>query len=420
MNTKNTENTENTHAAAPPRSGRTALVIGAGPAGIFAAIEMARANPGCVVRVLERGHEPLAKVRVSGGGRCNLTHACFDPVQLSGFYPRGGRELRGPLSRFGPRETLDWFAARGVPTRAEPDGRVFPATNRSATVVDALLREAAQAGVHLSRGADVRAVRAEDGGFRVSMAGEELAAQRLVLATGGSAQGFALAASLGHTVAAPVPALFSLRLADARLEDLAGVSVPEARLEIEDSRFSESGALLVTHWGLSGPAALCLSSRAARLLAERGYRTGLRVNWLGATAEADVHRTLQSAPFVPSRPPWPQIPARLWHNLARACNGAQPGRTQCSRALRQALAEQLLRGRFTLEGRGANKGEFVTCGGVSLKEIDLRTLTSRVRPGLQVVGELLDIDGLTGGFNLQNAWTTGWLAGQAPWPERPD
>ncbi len=399
--------------------GLSVIVAGGGAAGYFAAIACAERNPAARVTICEATPRPLAKVRIAGGGRCNLTHACFDPDELVRHYPRGTRELRGPFHRWGPRDAVAWFGKHGVALKTEADGRMFPVTDDSATVVDCLTRAAEAAGVTVRTRCGVRAARA---GFAVEFTtGEKAACDRLLLATGGGAAGGGLdiARGLGHAIEPPVPSLFTFHVEDPRLTGLAGVSVGNAEVAVPAARLRERGPLLVTHWGLSGPAILKLSAWGARPLHASGYRFGLVVNWVPAQGSDRVLDGLMRL-----RAEWPRrqaaarapfdLPQRLWERLTAAA-GVAPATpwTSVSNEVLRALATELTRGSFAVAGKSLFKDEFVTCGGVRLAEVDFQTMASRVCPGLHFAGEVLDIDGLTGGFNLQSAWTTGWLAGQA-------
>ena len=350
---------------------------------------------------------------------CNVTHAGDDTGELARNYPRGGRELPGPLHRWGPRETVAWFAARGVALKTEADGRMFPVTDDSATVVDCLQRAAAAAGVTLRTMCGVRAVRA---GFEVELAtGGTVACDRLLIATGGNKDnaGFRIARQFGHTIEPPVPSLFTFQIDDPRLAGLQGVSAEPAAVSVEGTRLREEGPVLITHWGLSGPAVLKLSAWGARLLHDRDYHFGLVVNWV---APRTPERTLAELVQVRAGHPRERVTAwnpfglsqRLWERLAAAA-AITPAAfwTSVSNEALQALAAQLARGEFAVAGKSLFKEEFVTCGGVRLAEIDCKTMESRLCPGLFFAGEVLDIDGVTGGYNFQAAWTTGWLAGQA-------
>lgn len=407
--------------AAPPLR---IVIAGGGAAGFFAAITAARARPDADVRLLEKGPQFLQKVRISGGGRCNVTHACFDPRELGGRYPRGGRALISPLHRFGPRETVEWFHARGVSLKREADGRMFPVTDSSQTIVDCLLGEAERAGVKMRARLGVERVEKRiDAGFALTLTdGGALPCERLLLATGGcrTPAAGALAASLGHTLEPPVPSLWTFHIETPWLRALPGVSVGNAELSVPGTRLrAERGPLLVTHWGMSGPAVLRLSAHGARELHGRDYHFPLLVNWLPGVppaqiaAELENRRRTQPGRLVVNSPLAP-LPARLWEQLALA-SGIAP-ETNWNRLPRRqahALAARLARTELPVTGKSLNKEEFVTCGGVRLREVDFRTMESRVCPGLYFAGELLDIDGITGGFNFQAAWTTGWIAGHA-------
>ena len=400
------------------------IVIGGGPAGFFAAIRAREAAPGVPVVLLEKSGQVLRKVVISGGGRCNVTHACFDPRELANRYPRGGRELRGPLHTFGPAETVAWFAAHGVELKTEADGRMFPVTDSSATIVNCLREAARGAGVDLRTRLGVAGIEQGDRGLVVALDdGTSLTASAVVLASGGQTSGggvggYAMAAELGHTIVPPVPSLFTLKITDPVLVDLAGVAVPAARIGVDGpGKLAETGPVLVTHWGLSGPAVLRLSAWGARRLHDVGYQAQVTVNWCPEVNPALVDERLQQETRTNGRQlvhgagPF-GLPKRLWNALATAAGiGPQLRWADLGRQPRMALAQRLSACRFAVEGQATNKEEFVTCGGVALKEVDFRTMASRVCPGLFLAGEVLDIDGITGGFNFQSCWTTGWLAG---------
>lgn len=401
---------------------RRVIVVGGGAAGFFAAIACAEANPSARVVLYEATAHPLAKVRVSGGGRCNVTHACPDPRELVKRYPRGGRELLGAFHRFGPRDTIAWFAARGVELKTEDDGRMFPVTDDSATIADCLRRAAELAGVKVFTAMGVRRVERGEDAFRVEFTdGATGEFDRVLLATGGnrSSAGPMIAAQLGHAIEEPVPSLFTFHIDDARIRGLEGLTVSSAATAVKGTRLKDAGGLLITHWGMSGPAILKLSAWGARELAQRGYRFALVVSWAeGRTVEQAVE-TLAAARAANPRKQivtWNPfaLPSRLWERLVAAA-GIAPATvwTSVSNASLQALAGQVAGAEFEVEGKSLNKDEFVTCGGVRLREVDFRTMESRVCPGLHFAGELLDIDGITGGFNFQAAWTTGWHAGRA-------
>jgi predicted Rossmann fold flavoprotein len=398
-------------------------IIGGGAAGFFAAIACARANPENDVSIFERGSEFLTKVRISGGGRCNVTHASFDPRTLSEQYPRGKRALIAPLHRFSPSDTIAWFEARGVRLKTEPDGRIFPVTDSSRTIIDCLLSEAQAAGVRLFlRKGIERAQISGPNTFELGLGSTEtIKCNRLLLATGGSRSvaGARIAQSLGHTIVPAVPSLFSLHVSTPWLRSLPGVSIPDVEVSASGTKLRERGPMLITHNGVSGPAVLRLSAWGARVLHSLDYRFILRVNWLPDFAEEEIRAQLQSLrQSNPNRQvtnsPLAPLPARLWEHLALAAGIDRETRwTTLPRAKAHALAQVLTRTEFEVNGRSLNKDEFVTCGGVSLREINFKTMESRITPGLYFAGELLDLDGITGGFNFQAAWTTGWIAGHA-------
>ncbi len=403
-------------------AGKKIVVAGGGAAGFMAAIECAELDSGAEVALHEATAHPLAKVRISGGGRCNVTHACFEARELSLSYPRGSRELIGPLSRFGPTETVEWFRRRGVELKTEADGRMFPVTDDSATVVDCLTASARRAGVRLETRSGIRSVApAPAGGFRVGFTGgREEAADRLLLATGGGASsaGLLIAASLGHEVAPPVPSLFTFHVDDPRIRGLEGVAAP-ATASVPGTRLRESGPVLVTHWGLSGPAILRLSAWGARELHAAAYRFPLALNWAESRTPEEARRFLESERAahprrqVATANPF-GIPARLWERLAAAAGIApQAAWAGVSNDRLRDLAAQATACRFDVTGKSMNKEEFVTCGGVRLAGVDMATMESRLAPGVHFAGEVLDIDGITGGYNFQAAWTTGWHAGRA-------
>lgn len=399
------------------------LVVGGGAAGFFAAIACARANEDCDVHIVERGPSPLAKVRISGGGRCNVTNACFDPTTLVTAYPRGGRELLGPFHRFQPADTIRWFEDRGVTLKTEADGRVFPVSDCADTIVDRLLGEADDAGVMVHTRLGVDAVTARPGGgFRCALSdAEHFDCEKLLIATGGcrSQSGARLAESLGHTIEPPVPSLFTFHVAAPWLRALPGVSIEAAGLSVPAAHLSQRGPLLITHEGLSGPAVLRLSAWGARSLHTLGYRFALHVDWLPDRDRDDVAGELASrresmpSRFVANAPLHP-IPARLWKALTVEAGIAPQTRwSELSRSAVRALVEKIHATELCVVGKSLHKEEFVTCGGVRLREVDFRTMESRLQPHLYFAGEVLDIDAVTGGFNFQAAWTTGWIAGHA-------
>ena len=434
------------------------VVVGGGAAGFFAAIACAeKLGDAGEVSIYEATAHPLAKVRVSGGGRCNVTHACFEPRDLVKGYPRGGRELLGAFHRWQPRDTVAWFAARGVELKIEADGRMFPVTDDSATIVDCLRSAAEKAGVRLVTPLGVRTAEAMgrtsmEGGsphtpgrrdssfdqdaedkagptpprnqtaFWLTLTdGSNVRCEKLLLATGGnrSSAGFAIAEKLGHTIEPLVPSLFTFHIDDARLIGLSGISVEHALASVPGTKLRESGPLLVTHWGLSGPAILKLSAWGARELAAAKYEFPLTVNFAPSHTPESLRRELTG---VREKNPRKQIgtwsplpmPQRLWERFVSS-SGITPTAqwTAIGNAALATLATLVTAAEFNVVGKSLFKEEFVTCGGVRLGEVEFRTMESRRCPGLHFAGEILDIDGITGGFNFQSAWTTGWLAGQS-------
>jgi predicted Rossmann fold flavoprotein len=403
-----------------PPKGQTLAVIGGGAAGFFAAITAAEANPRLRVVVLEKSRQLLAKVKVSGGGRCNVTTSITDPALVVGYYPRGGLALRGPFTRFGPRDTAAWFEKRGVRLKTEADGRVFPITNDSQTIIDCLLQAARSAGVEIWAGALIENLERSQNQFTITLKDSPaLQADQVLIASGSNHQGHAWAKSLGHSIVPPVPSLFTFNVKDPRLEGLAGVSV--AKTELQIGKQTQIGPTLITHWGLSGPGVLKLSAWGARDLAQAGYKAELILNWLPDTSDEQVRQLITKArndhpkQIVALRTLVPLIPQRLWERLVAGAGIETAARRwgELSKAEVAALIDQLRRGHYAITGKGVFKEEFVTCGGVQLDEVNFKTMESKRCPGLYFAGEVLDIDGLTGGFNFQSAWTTGWLAGNA-------
>jgi predicted Rossmann fold flavoprotein len=372
--------------------------------------------------VLEKSAHFLAKVRISGGGRCNVTHHCFEPRQLAARYPRGGQALLGPLHQFGPRQTIDWFERRGVTLKTEADGRMFPVTDSSETIVSCLMGAAGAAKVRLRSNCEVRTVqRRNDGTFLLDTGNEILECDRLMLATGGcrtSSQG-ALAVGLGHTLEPPVPSLFTFQTVEQWPGELSGVTLPEVELTVPETNLKASGPLLFTHAGLSGPAVLRLSAWGARWIHAQNYQFTVRINWLAGRSETELvthleeRRKAQPSRYLANAPvPW--LPTRLWERLVLSAGVAPSTRlAEVSRTDRHQLLERLRGTELRIKGKTLNQDEFVTCGGVRLDEVQFKTMESKLCPGLYFGGELLDIDALTGGFNFQAAWTTGYLAGRA-------
>lgn len=386
------------------------VVLGGGAAGFFGAINAANNHPEAKVFLLERTATLLAKVRISGGGRCNVTHACFDPAELVKNYPRGGKALLGPFHRFQPKDTIAWFEARGVELKIEEDGRMFPITDSSQTIIDCFMQAAKEAGVEVRLNQKVDTVEKREGKFY--LAGIE--ADALLMATGSLPKGHAIAHSLGHTLVPSVPSLFTFNIPNFPLEELAGISVDPAVVHVGGKK--QQGPLLITHWGFSGPAALKLSAWEARLLHACDYQTTLTVNWLPAEKNLQERLTShknQNGSQTLARAPVP-LPRNLWKKLLEL-HLFDPEKRWCDLPNKELfrLATLLQADPYTVSGKTTYKQEFVTCGGIPLDEVNFKTMESKKCPGLYFAGEVLDIDGITGGFNFQSAWTTSWIAAQS-------
>jgi predicted Rossmann fold flavoprotein len=394
------------------------IIIGGGAAGIFAAIAAKPSHSSARVLLLEKSDRLLSKVRVSGGGRCNVTNACFDPSALIHNYPRGGKELIGPFHHFQPKDTIDWFKAHGVILKIEEGGRVFPITDSSDTIVKCLVAQAEKQGVEIAFHQKIHAISKQSHGFLVKREeGPLLSCKSLIIATGSSPHGYQWAKELGHTVEQPIPSLFSFSVPSSPYKLLSGISIDPVEVRIQNTSLQQKGPLLITHLGFSGPCILKLSAWGAKYLYEKNYQVSFSINWLPDLSVEDIYHQLTA---IKKNSPQKTLlsenifgfPKSLWKIMLELFEEI------CARRINdislrnlRILAHKLHEDIFLLEGRSPNKDEFVTCGGISLKEIDFRTMGSKLCPGLFFAGEILDIDGLTGGFNLQNAWTTGFVAG---------
>ena len=402
------------------------VVIGGGAAGFFGAIACAERSGGKLdIRILEGGKNVLQKVRISGGGRCNVTHDEDDPRILSESYPRGRKALIGPLSRWRQSDTVAWFAAHGVELHSEEDGRMFPVSNNSATVVDCLQQAASGLHIAVEKEAAVNKILIHPGGgFRILTGStEEIFCDAVLIATGGVRNQLARAPveSTQHIVTAPVPSLFTFKINDPELTDLAGISVKLASISVPKTKLSVSGPILVTHWGLSGPAVLKTSSWGARELAACRYRFTIQVDWSGGTESENslrqkisIQRQSHGARRVMRTSIMEGLPRRLWVRLSGKAGLTKE--TLWSGISKQeigSLCRVVLGESMQVDGKSMNKEEFVTCGGVDLDDVDLKTMQSLRLPGVYFAGEVLDVDGLTGGFNFQSAWSTGRIAGEA-------
>ncbi len=391
------------------------IVIGGGAAGFFAALAAKEAHPKAKVAIVEKTAVLLSKVRVSGGGRCNVTHSCFDPLPFSKHYPRGEKELLGPFHRFQATHTVEWFESRGVTLKAEADGRMFPTTNSSETIIDCLLAEAAKLDVEIHLRQRVESVEKKEDHFLLQVKDKiPFRAKKIILATGSSAEGHSWAKSLGHTVSSPVPSLFTFNVPDSPLLELSGVSFEKVKLQLAETSFTQTGPLLITHFGFSGPAALKLSAWGARYLHEKNYHVELVINWLPELTLDAVKKQLYALKTSsPQKNILSENPFRMTKSFWKVFIGDLSPLRLNDISLKELdqLSLKLHADSYQVEGKTTNKEEFVTCGGISLKEVNFKTMESRICPGLFFAGEVLDIDGITGGFNFQNAWTTGFIAG---------
>jgi predicted Rossmann fold flavoprotein len=394
-------------------------VIGGGAAGIFCAINLARMVPELRVTVYEKSNQLLGKVKISGGGRCNVTHACFEPKELIKFYPRGGKEMLGPFHYFQPGDIFDWFEQRAIPLKTEDDNRVFPTTDNSQTIIDCFMEECRRYHVDVRTQSGVQQLVKTSDGWTLHFSDNHVVeTDAVVWTTGSSTQSWQLLEQLGHTIIPPVPSLFTFNIRDERLQDLMGISATHCTVRIEGTRFSADGPVLITHWGLSGPGILKLSAWAARELHASQYDFIVRVNWDNRfSGESFVEmlkeiRQEQSKTMVRTFSA-ARIPSRLWHSLLQTIPGLLDLKWgEVSNKHIEQIAEAVQKSYFRVQGKSTFKDEFVTAGGVDLKEIDFKGMQSKLHPGLYFAGEVLNIDAVTGGFNFQAAWTTAMLAAQ--------
>ena len=393
------------------------IVVGGGASGFFAAINIAKQAPHLKVAILERGQKGLTKVKVSGGGRCNVTHAEFVPSELVQNYPRGEKELLGPFHQFMTGDTIAWFEERGVALKIEEDGRIFPASNSSQTIVDCFLNEANKYRVDVLYSHSLQSLKHADGLFQLDTSKGHFLAKKVVIATGSSTKMWDLLEGLGHTVSKAVPSLFTFKISDERIKDIPGVVAENVDVRILGTNLYSEGPLLITHWGMSAPAILKLSAFGAREIAKRAYRFKIEVNFIrqsfadclnllkNSKQELAKKIVLKSTPF--------NLPKRLWHQLVLASHITEDARwADINKLHLETLAKQLTQAVFNVQGKSTFKEEFVTAGGVSLKEINFKTFESKRVPGVYFAGEVLDIDAITGGFNFQNAWTGAHIVSQ--------
>ena len=394
-------------------------VIGGGAAGFFSALTAKRKFRKAEVVIYEKSQKVLAKVKISGGGRCNVTNATFDNRELSMHYPRGENYLRKAFEQFNARSTVDWFEKRGVKLKTYPDNCIFPQSNDSQTIIDCFLKEAIDLGIKIETGSHVKTIQKVENGFDLQINDDHIKVDRLIVTIGGQPKrsGLVFLESMGHTIIEPVPSLFTFNMPENPIRELMGNVVEKAKVKIEGSKLIGEGPLLITHWGMSGPAILQLSAWGARYLSEKKYEFAILVNWLYETNEIELRSKIESiisahgGKMIANLNPFPMT-SRLWeHLLVRSEIPHDLRWKDLAKRHTNKMIHTLLSDRYEVWGKTTFKEEFVTAGGIDLKEVDFKTMQSRIIPGLFFAGEVLDIDGITGGFNFQAAWTTGFIAG---------
>ena len=390
------------------------IIVGGGAAGFFTAINIVEKNPKLKVAILERGKHVLEKVRISGGGRCNVTHACFVPNDLVKFYPRGEKELRGPFHQFCSGDTIEWFEKHGVELKIEDDGRMFPVSNSSQTIIDCFINATKKLGIEVLTGQSVQSIFKKESLWKIDTPTETYIAEKLILATGSNPKIWEMLQNFGHAIISPVPSLFTFNIKDTRIKDLMGVSAI-ATVKVKDTRLEASGPLLITHWGMSGPGILKLSAWGARILADKNYQFSIFVNWLNEVTIEEAIIKLKdlkqehSKKAVAKKSPF-EFPNRLWESLVLASEITEETKwADLTKNQLQNLANQLTKGQFQVNGKSTFKEEFVTAGGIDLKEINFKTMESKLHNNLYFAGEIVNVDAITGGFNFQNAWTSGYI-----------
>jgi predicted Rossmann fold flavoprotein len=399
---------------------RKAAIIGGGAAGFFAALHLAEIDPYCEVHVFEKSTQLLSKVKVSGGGRCNVTHACFDNRTLVQFYPRGSKQLASPFKQFSPIDTIAWFKERGVTLKTEADGRMFPVTDSSQTIINCFLEEAQRLGVRIHTQQGVSSFVQENNQWKITFSDQsQFVADALLIATGSSELIWNQIKSLGIKIEEPAPSLFTFNVKDMNLHELSGTSVEHTSLKIQGTKLKTEGPLLITHWGMSGPAILKLSAWGALDLKALNYNFTLSISFLPAENDQSLMdflknlRSKESRKQVNSFSPFDEISKRLWNYLLGKSDITQQiNWADLSNKDLQRLVDELLHGQYKVNGKSIFKDEFVTCGGVSLDEINFKTYESKKYPGLFFAGEVINVDAVTGGFNFQHAWTSGWIAAE--------
>jgi predicted Rossmann fold flavoprotein len=394
------------------------IIIGGGAAGFFTAINIAQQNPHLKVVILERGKEGLAKVKVSGGGRCNVTHAEFIPSELVLNYPRGEKELLGPFHQFMTGDTINWFEKRGVVLKIEDDGRMFPESNTSQTIIDCFLNEANKYHVEILYSHSLKTMHQSDNLWHLETTHGVFKTHRVVIATGSNPKIWKLLEDLGHTIVQPVPSLFTFNIKDERINDIPGVVSSNVEVHVVDSNLYSEGPLLITHWGMSAPAILKLSAFGALELAKRDYKFHIEINFIKKSFEDCLDLLKQKKQELAKKSIYKsaqfELPKRLWQKLVLASKIEMESRWgDLNKFQLESLAAQLTKAIFDVEGKSTFKEEFVTAGGVDLKEVNFKTFESKLFKNLYFAGEVLNIDAVTGGFNFQNAWTSGYIVAKS-------
>ncbi len=394
------------------------IIIGGGAAGFFTAINSVENNPNLSVAILERGKTVLEKVRISGGGRCNVTHACFVPNDLVKFYPRGERELKGPFNQFCSGDTIEWFEKHGVELKIEEDGRMFPVSDSSETIIDCFMDAVKKLKIDVLTNHSVQELYKTETHWKVTTTQDVFTCEKVVMATGSNPKIWELLQNLGHSIEEPVPSLFTFNVKDVRIKELMGISTP-ATVKVKKSKLEASGPLLITHWGLSGPGILRLSAWGARELSDKKYHFAIMVNWLNETSFDEAIEALKESKEENAKKsvlkyPQFELPKRLWENLVKAAGILEETKwADLNKNQLNALTEQLTNGEYQVNGKSTFKEEFVTAGGIQLKEVNFKTMESKLLPNLYFAGEILNIDAITGGFNFQNAWTGGFIVAES-------
>lgn len=402
------------------------IIVGGGAAGFFTAINIVEKHPKLKVAILERGKHVLEKVRISGGGRCNVTHACFEPNELVKYYPRGEKELRGPFHQFCSGDTIEWFEKHGVELKIEDDGRMFPVSNSSQTIIDCFLNATQKLGISVLTGQSVQSIynpESQNLGTRerfwkIETQSENYICEKLILATGSNPKIWEMLQIFGHAVVSPVPSLFTFNIKDTRIKELPGVAA-KVTVKVKDTKLTSTGPLLITHWGMSGPAILKLSAWGARILHDKNYQFTIFVNWLNDIDAEDCEKILKNLKqehakkAVAKKSPF-DFPNRLWESLVLVSGIEIDTKwADLNKNKLLNLTNQLTSGQFQVNGKSTFKEEFVTAGGIDLKEINFKTMESKLHKNLFFAGEIVNIDAVTGGFNFQNAWTSGFILAKA-------